>query len=82
MQVERASTNLIPHQPNTRCQKCGRMFYVGEGKQRGTKRKYCGLRCRNAAYHARKVRELSDANLEIKQLKEKLKKAEQLTPGV
>jgi endogenous inhibitor of DNA gyrase (YacG/DUF329 family) len=79
--VEAILAELTPYQNNTKCEYCKKMFYSNQDNPRGSKRKFCSLRCRNAAYFKRRAQDyksLKDENqslyLKIARLENEIKK--------
>jgi hypothetical protein len=54
VEVERGF-DLSPKPTNKKCEHCKKSFYANEDKQRGSKRRFCSEKCRNAAYFERRT---------------------------
>jgi hypothetical protein len=65
------SERLKPYEANTKCERCKKMFYTDLDHQRGSKRRYCSLRCRNAAYVERRTIENKTMEATIAELERK-----------
>lgn len=65
------SERLKPYPANTKCEHCNKMFYSNKDKQRGSARRYCSLRCRNAAYFERRTVNYKTQNAAIVELEKK-----------
>jgi endogenous inhibitor of DNA gyrase (YacG/DUF329 family) len=68
VQVERSMPQLEPYANNTKCEHCKKMFYVNQEKSRGSPRRFCSLRCRNADYFERRAKKYKNFQDETQSL--------------
>lgn len=71
-QENEVSERLKPYAANTKCEHCKKMFYSNRDKQRGSARRFCSLRCRNAAYAERRSINYKTQNATIAELENKI----------
>jgi hypothetical protein len=71
-----SSGNPIRLEKTIECESCKKMFYVNEKAQRGSARRFCSLRCRNAAYFERGAKDYKISKTENQSLYLKIARLE------
>jgi hypothetical protein len=74
--MSEVSSQLAPYANNTQCESCKKMFYANEKTQRGSARRFCSLRCRNAAYFERRAKDFKLSKTENQSLYLKIARLE------